>query len=244
MKEIIFLLIIVLTLFPLISGQEVFKQNEVAEIKVPCFNNGTLCSTSATCNITVIYPNGTSVVDNQEMTLSDTYSYYNYTLNENQTVKTGEYDLIVWCQDGVYSGFSTFPITINPTGEELTDTLGFTTIGIIFSIIAIAFMFLLLANKFADSDKLFPIALFFFLVTFILIIYSIHLGYIFSRDILFPLSTEGGQWKIYLGLAYGLIGMSFLGMLFLTLKTLKEFKVRKSIIRYGEGWDIKTGTYH
>ena len=74
-------------------------------------------------------------------------------------------------------------------------------------------------------------------------IYSIQLGYIYSKDILFPIATENTQFKVYIGIMYGLIAMAFFGLLFLIIKTLKEFRERKSLVNYGEGWNIQKNIY-
>ena len=49
--------------------------------------------------------------------------------------------------------------------------------------------------------------------------------------VLFPLSIAGMQFKIFLGIMWGLIGMAFLALMWMIFKTLGELKARKSIIK-------------
>jgi len=182
------------------------------------------------------------LIDNQLMTNLNN-GYHNYTLNTNQTLILGEYSSSVFCKDGDFNGYSVFNYFINPSGYEITTGQGFASIGLIISIILLAAFFSFFGFKFSESEKLFPIGLFFMLISLILGVYVIHLGYIYSRDILFPIATENIQFKIYIGIMYGLIGMAFIGLLVLIVKTLKEFKERKSLIQQGEGWNTKKNIY-
>jgi len=117
------------------------------------------------------------------------------------------------------------------------------SIGLIICMTLLAGMFAFFGFKFSESEKLFPIALFFMLVSLILGVYVIQLGYIYARDILFPLSLEGMQFKIFLGVVWGLIGVGFIGMVFFMLKTLKEIKVRKSQKAHGDDWNENKREY-
>jgi hypothetical protein len=98
------------------QSQLFYKQNSEIDLKVPCFNNGTSCSASAICNITIYYPNSTILINNAQMTNS--VSYHNYTLLSNETAILGDYQSIMICNDGSLNGHSTFSFTITPTGIE------------------------------------------------------------------------------------------------------------------------------
>ena len=70
---------------PKVLGR-VYQQDKEVDLKVPCFNNGTYCSGSATCNVTILYPNSSVLVDNQLMTNGGSYHNYhgNTTLEPNR----------------------------------------------------------------------------------------------------------------------------------------------------------------
>lgn len=96
----------------------IYAQNQPIDLKVPCFNNGTYCSGTATCNLTVQFPNGSLLVDNQEMTNSG--SYHNYTIPSASTGLIGKYYSSMICTDIGVNGYSTFDFQITGDGSEQT----------------------------------------------------------------------------------------------------------------------------
>jgi hypothetical protein len=100
----------------LVHSQDVFKPGIPINYEKPCVNNGTYCSNSATCNITVYSPNLTAIINNQAMTNNG--AYFNYTIPA-QTQISNLYSTAITCKDGNNQGFSTFQMEINPLGAEL-----------------------------------------------------------------------------------------------------------------------------
>jgi len=225
-------------LLPLATAQLTFTPEEQADIKLSCFDvDSDFCEATTTCNITTFYPNMTILVDNQEMT--NNINYFNYTTAVILSER-GEYNNVVKCIDGSDNGYVSFVFTVTSipaTGQ------GNVAIGILLSMVGLSFLFIYIGFKFSDSEKLFPIALFFILIALIVSIYVIHLGYIYSRDLLNSSMAMGGQYKIYFGLMYSLLGVGFIAMVGLIFKTIAEIRERKSVIRYGEGYNSKTGVY-
>ena len=111
------LLIIVGLMIPVVSAADpsYYKIDEVVEVKVPCINNGTYCSGGAYCNLTVIDPLTTTIVQNQPMTGSS--GLYNYTLSTDDTNTVGEYQATVVCQDDKVKGVSTYSFFV--TNENI-----------------------------------------------------------------------------------------------------------------------------
>jgi len=242
MKKILLTLLIGMFLISIVSAQSTYKQSNELDLKVPCFYSDTRCSDTAECNLSILYPNSSFLVEEQPMTNLEN-GYHNYTLNESQTSVLGEHPVSVYCIDNSEKGYSTFAYRITPTGQEITMSQGIVSIGLIFMIMLLIGLFVFLAFIFQKSEQLFPLALFFILVSCILGVYSLHLGYLFSRDILYPLAIESTQFAVYLGVMWGLVAIGFIGMVFLTVKALKEFRERKSIQKHGEGWDPKDRIY-
>jgi len=129
------LVLLILTVLPLCNAL-VFQQNQVVDLKIPCTLEGYPCSTSALCNLTIIYPNSSYLLDNQGMTNLNTGDF-NYSLT---FIEIGDYSTKVQCVDGIYNSTATFPITITHTGSELS--VGQGIIFLIF-VIALIFTFLL-----------------------------------------------------------------------------------------------------
>ncbi len=240
-KTIALIVMGILLVIPLMFAQT-YQQGVVIDLKIPFEVNGSIASSSATCNVSINYPNGTYLIENTPMTNRENGDF-NITLNASKINPLGEYEWRVFCCDSsdCAAGYGNFEVT--PTGKEITSGQGFASIGLIIAIILLSGLFAFFGFKLAETGKLFPIALFFMLISLILGVYTIHLGYIYTRDILYPISTEGSQFKIYIGIIWGLLAMGFIALLFFILQTLKEFKVRKALFKYGEGWNPKTKSY-
>ena len=225
-------------LFLGIVSAATYEQSKELDLKVPCINNNTFCSASATCNITILYPNSSNLIYGVAMTNAGTY--HNYVLDGNQTAVSGEYSTTVVCADGAENGYSTFIFNINPTGNEITQAQGFSSLGLILGVILIAVMFSYFGFKFSESEKLFPIALFFMVISLIVSVYAMQLGYIYSRDMLWTLGIDGMQFNMLYGLMWGFIAVTFLCLMWMIFKTLGELKERKSIVkdnRNSDGFD-------
>ena len=114
MVKKLMLVMIFLIVIPMICATPTYKQNTVLDLKVPCINNGTSCSSSALCNTTIINPEGNLIVNNQEM--SRNLSTFNYTLTPTQTFILGQYEFLVTCTDGTDSAASDLTFKITPSG--------------------------------------------------------------------------------------------------------------------------------
>lgn len=119
-----YLILIVLSLIlamPLISSRLVFKQNTLVDLKLPCTFNGTTCSPYASCNISALYPNGSFILKDFNMTNKGD-GMPNATLPNSNT--SGTYTARYTCTQTGYSDSEPFKFLINPAGDELTTAQG------------------------------------------------------------------------------------------------------------------------
>jgi hypothetical protein len=101
----------------MVSGAQIFKQNTPTDLKIQCIINGTFCSGSATCNVSVTNPDGSLLINNQGMTNQG--SFHNYTLPDTATL--GDYLCSATCCDGSYCGTGTdCDYMITTTGSDKT----------------------------------------------------------------------------------------------------------------------------
>lgn len=135
--------IIALFLIVSVSAEQVFKQNENVNFKVPCYNNNTYCSTAAKCNITIQSPTTVAIANNVAMTNS--YSYHNITITPTSF---GTYSWDVVCVDGTVRGYGQGTFKVNPSGypESSPGTLSY--LGMMFGIVALICIFLFLSTRF------------------------------------------------------------------------------------------------
>ena len=116
MKKI-FLIFMFIFLISCVSAG--YRSGDELTLKVPCYNNGTYCSTSATCNISVLDPSGNSIVSNAIM--SNNVSYHNLTLTPAQTIGiNGDWKYDVTCCDGGLCDSDSEEFRLTPNGDELT----------------------------------------------------------------------------------------------------------------------------
>jgi hypothetical protein len=148
MNKLIFVIIFILCLIPLgiaplnigSADDLIYEKNTTIDLKVPCFNNNTFCSPSAICNITIIYPNASVLINNQLMTNGG--AFHNYTLTSTNTI--GEYQSYMVCNDGGELGYSTFTFMITPNGQgyNIGTMMLFGLIGILTLILALVCLFI------------------------------------------------------------------------------------------------------
>ena len=232
------LLLITVLLVGTVGATLVFEPSERAELIVDCFDvDDSVCGTTAQCNLTTLYPNMTILIDTQPMTNQE--YYFNYTTPVLET--RGVYHNILMCSKDGIDGYGDFDFTV--TSFHGTEQ-GNVAIGVLFSVVAIAFLFAFIGFKFSQSDKTFYFALFFILMTFVVVIYSIYLGYAYSTDILFSGLASGGQLTFYMAIMFSLTFIALLGLTLFFVKAIKEFRVRKSLTDHGEGYDEKSKTYN
>ena len=91
-----------------------YQVNQLVELKIPCINNGTYCSSLTTCNITIVYQDGSTVV--QEGVMDNQGSYFNYTVNNNS--RLGIYRCNMNCIDNGLGGVATFNYNLTSTGDQ------------------------------------------------------------------------------------------------------------------------------
>ncbi len=93
----------------------VFEQDEAVNLKVACVDEiEQPCNSTIHCNITILKPDHSILIDNQPMTYGAVYYTYNLALGQNSDL--GEYPVDIFCL-GIGNGFSTFTYEITETGE-------------------------------------------------------------------------------------------------------------------------------
>ncbi len=92
-----------------------FQHNVEFDIKRPCFDQGFFCSSSFVCNITLIYPDGEILIDNDVMTNQASFS--NITVSQSLNNQLGFIRAIQSCNNVTSGGGDTFLIAITGDGK-------------------------------------------------------------------------------------------------------------------------------
>lgn len=103
------LLSMLLMSFSVLSVESVeYQNNENIDLKIPCILNNTNCPNTTTCNISILRPNSSVLIDNSIMTYNPTY--FNYSLGRLDNA--GQYPVTMTCKNGNLNGYSNFILNI------------------------------------------------------------------------------------------------------------------------------------
>jgi len=174
MKKLILLLIASIFLISIVSAQLTFELNEKIDLKVGCFDtDDDICSSTSICNITVFYPNLTTMINEQTMT--NQRVFFNYTIDKQD--KIGEYNSLVGCSDSATNGYTSFAFYV---GRNYTEAQS----GIISTVILLSFGISLFFLFFASKTESLGISLLFIGVSFITMISSLGLSVVAIQQML------------------------------------------------------------
>lgn len=121
---------------PLSSADLFYEANQDINLKIPCTVEGSPCSTSALCNLSIQYPGNASYLINSQKMTNLNNGDFNYTL---VFYEVGDYYTKVSCKDGVENGTAIFYIKVRRTGEEIS-TAGGIVYGISFVLLLFFFL--------------------------------------------------------------------------------------------------------
>lgn len=242
MKKVLLTLLVGMFLISMTSAQSIYQQSSELDLKVPCFYNDTRCSDTAKCNLSILYPNSSFLVEEQPMT-NLLNGYHNYTLNESQTSVLGEYSVSIYCIDNGETGYSTFAFDITPTGHTITTGQTVISIGLILVTMILAVFFGWLGFKFVEKERLAIEGMVFLITSLFLSTIPLMLAYLFSRDILFNLAATEIMFRLWYAMFWILFALVTLRMLVFLIQVMKQVLRAREQKRHGEGYNMKTKQY-
>jgi|TARA_Y100000310_G_scaffold152812_2_gene152271 preprotein translocase subunit YajC len=184
MKNKIFMILAVVFMFAILTGllpsvnaeSEVYQQDTVVDLKVPCLNNNTYCSGSATCNITIMDSADTVLINNQLM--QNQGAYHNYTLNLTLTSNSGEFSRNVICIDNNLLGYGSDTYIITPTGSAFDDPSSFSSAIVLVLMFGVTIFFLIFSKATINPG----IQLFFNLIGYLTMALTVGAGVILLQN--------------------------------------------------------------
>jgi hypothetical protein len=240
-KKVIIFFIGLIFLTSFITSQT-FERKEIIDLKVPFEVNGKMASGSAWCNISIQQPNSTFIKENDGMTNLDNGNF-NITLTNSETDALGTYDWIAFCCDEglCASGSGSFEVTA--TGKDFSDGEALVSIGILIGALGLAFLFMFLGFKLTQNSSALPIGFFFIILSLILGIYSLNLGYAFTNDILQYESLTPVASAIYTSFLWLIIGITIISLALMLIAFIKELGKMSKKKKFGENFNPITDTY-
>ena len=122
MNKLFLFLFISVLLVTTVNAQEVlteqipaFQFNKEFDLKASCFDNGFFCDNSFVCNMTLVYPDGSLLIDNAIMTNQN--SYRNITVSQSLNNQLGFATGIESCNNGTVAGSDSFIFAITGDGK-------------------------------------------------------------------------------------------------------------------------------
>lgn len=196
------------------------------DLKAVCLDSTSgFCNLGTNCSLTLFDPTLNIVVNNERMSFNPTF--FNFTLNENQTLVLGDHSGTIVCE-GIDIVTNTFILTISPSGAgPLTTGQAFVLFGVLSIIIIIAVLFLI--GGFKTPQILGKVFLFSFgaITVLIAILYSLLiLNEAVAQS---PILVEGFETFYFVMKILGTVGiLALIVILFLVL--FKAFKIRRGLI--------------
>lgn len=128
---IIILFVIIFLSTPILAETEIYKRNDLIDLKFTCTLNNAIPSASTNYNITLSYPNGTTFLNNVETTAQGNGAF-NYTTNFTEL---GTYKIQMFCEDGTYSFSDEGNYEITNNGNDVPEGIVIVLFSILFLII-------------------------------------------------------------------------------------------------------------
>ena len=175
MKKNIVIFLFLLSILSTFAFADTFKEDSIINYNIPCINNNAPCTASATCDITILYPNGTMFVNNQAMTNNHPSHLFNITLPSSDVL--GTYNSYVYCNDSNVYGSERFEFKINKSG--LTDN-PFAILGGIIAIVLMSCFYVYSSFKLDDKHIKLKFAL--YIISFANIIATIIVAKLMNNN--------------------------------------------------------------
>jgi len=235
-KRLVVTLLSVFFLISCISATSIgtFEKNTDIELYQTC-NNCTYCNFT-----TIKYPNSTNISTNIAATQSGTYYYY--LLAAGNITENGKYSYTYDCGNAVESLTDTLFFDVNPTGIDLSGSSNI-AIGVLFGALVLAIIFITIGFRLASNPKMMPISFVFVVIAIFLCIYSLHMAWSFSNDILMYESLSSTSGVIYTTILWLIVSVTIISFIFFFFSFIKELGRMNKIKSYGDGFNPITDTY-
>jgi len=227
-NKILILLIFSIFLISFANAESIgtFKQNS-------CVNLIQTCSDCSYVKISsVSYPNSSQALGLVTMTKTGTFYNYSYC----GTSQLGTYKVNGYGDESSVDTVWAYDFVITPTGLSQSTAQGIGSAAFLFLMLVLTGLFGFLGFKFAESDKIWILGIFFLFLTLIFIVYDVWLGYEYHRTFTGLSSSAMPETIFYIFLFLLVLGLLASAALLFT-KWKKIFKYFKREIKSKEDDD-------
>jgi len=144
-------LLVLLLFIPFVSSQAVFdiptfKEDTNQTLSVPCHFNGNVCPVTASCNATILNPDGDILYNSEVMTKEGSLFTLNLTAEDLSMV--GQYENTISCCAGTTCRARELPFQVTPSGAKpLTTSQGTVLLLVLGVILFIAIIFFVIGFR-------------------------------------------------------------------------------------------------
>lgn len=224
MKIKVLFIFLVLMLMPLVSSlNNVVKQNTPYDIRFVILVNGSI--DTVTANITINDPDGVVIVGFEVMQKNTAFQDFNFTLNETNTTKLGEYDCTIYAFSLTENRGISCDFEVNPSGKEyIPQITGPLMFGAILTLMFLSIFLLILSSKI----DLFPMKVFLLILSGIIAIMNI--GFVagsFQEFFSIGSTLSGAFGVLYIIFIMLLTGSSIFLMIWGILTGFKIYRIKR-----------------
>ena len=203
-----------------------FKQGSEVELIQSCADCSYINITS------VIYPNSSRALGEVQMVQEGSLWTYSF----SNTEELGKY---IVCGIGDLEGVNTvwcYDFYISSTGKTESIFTGLVSTIFFISILAITFLFFILGFKFSDYNGMGAVALFFYGIGFLFVLYSLFLGYVFAGEL--GMINQAGLQLTMFKIVGTFIGLLIIGFVIYSLYlAIRAWDFKKNTLNNDDGWD-------
>ncbi len=230
MKKVIILIIISVMFLTSVSAFLGFFEKDT------CVDIKTISNSSFVNLSTVSNPNGSASNINEAMQQNG--QTFNFTFCNTTNIGNYNYDFFD-AEGNVF--VNNFEIT--NTGRTFSDGQSNVSIGILIGALLLGFIFLIIGLFLWKDEKNAPLGFLFISLSLILGIYSLHLGYAFTNDIIQYESLTPVVSAIYTSLLWLLTGIALISIALMVIAFIKELGKINESKDFGVGFNPITQTY-
>ena len=220
-----FLAFTILLVLPLITSQ-VYERDTQFDLRIPFEVNGSFADDTALCNISIDYPDSSTLFENNSMTNIGT-GRFNITILSTQSNQLGDYDWVAFCCEGTNcaAGYGIFEVT--PSGSDAINSgEGISLSLAIFSILIIAIIFFVTSFK----VKFVPMKIFFMGFAIVFFMVALVFTMVTFSEILGGYEKLIASYNIFYWLVLFMIVIITIFMLLVLIKNAIEmFKTKRGL---------------
>lgn len=193
-------------------------------------------SNSSTMTISTISPPGELIILDEPMEKNG--KTFNFTFCN--TSVTGKYNYDFYNAEDEFFVNDFF---VNPLGREFDSGQSNISLGILFGGLAVGFLFLFIGLFLWIHEGNSAIGFLFFTLSILFGIYSLHIGYAYSSDLLFYESLTPVVSAIYITVLWLMTGIALISFILLLIAMIKELGKMNDTKQFGRDFDPITQTY-